>query len=427
MTSDANKGITGIEYNYINQPTKITVGGANSGTIDYVYAADGTKLRKTTSTGLEVDYSGGYVYNNGVLQFFPHPEGYVSVENGNYEYVYNYLDHLGNVRLSYTEDPSNPGQPTIIEENNYYPMGMKHKGYNEVVSPLGNPIAKKWKFQGVEFEEALDIDLYEMEFRNYDPAIGRFISVDPLADQRNWLTPYNFVQNNPISRVDPLGLLDTYGVNDDGNVVWLDDKTYHDDNGNEVDRLYAIDDKNNIVDSESKQEYATATVDSSTEKSFLFDLASDNVGSDFGVTSNLDDALDVFKFSSDNSKVEFGVQGFQLDNGDYSYVVGTSRSDNYALNAYNLGLSGGYTVDNIQFDLHSHTRTAGASGYTTGKPTGDRKRQFGHYNQNGGKLSLHYYIYHTPTNGLYRYGPRDGDQFIGTINESSDFVKKADN
>ena len=55
---------------------------------------------------------GNYVYTgsegNEQLQFFSHPEGYVSAESGGYDYVYQYKDHLGNVRLSYTEDPSNP-------------------------------------------------------------------------------------------------------------------------------------------------------------------------------------------------------------------------------------------------------------------------------------------------------------------------------
>jgi hypothetical protein len=38
--------------------------------------------------------------------------------------------------------------------------------------------------------------------------VSRWLSPDPLADQREWLSPYNFVQNNPLSRVDPDGALD---------------------------------------------------------------------------------------------------------------------------------------------------------------------------------------------------------------------------
>ncbi len=259
--------------------------------------------------------------------------------------------------------------------------------------------------------------------------VSRWMNPDPLADERVWVNPYNFVQNNPIIRIDPSGLLDTYGVNESGDIVWLDDTTYYDENNNEVDRLYAVDENNNIVESNSEQEYATARVEKDGD-SFLKDLASDNTGSDYGVTSSLRDALDVFKFASDNSKVEFGVQGYKLDNGDFSYVVGTSRSDNYAFNGYHLGLSGGYTIENLQFDLHSHTRQAGASGYNRKKPTGDRNRQYGHHTklgESGKNLSLHYYIYHTPSSRLYRYGPLKGDEHLGTIKKPSDFVEKAKN
>lgn len=36
----------------------------------------------------------------------------------------------------------------------------------------------------------------------------RWLSVDPMASQRSWVSPYNFVQNNPINRIDPNGALD---------------------------------------------------------------------------------------------------------------------------------------------------------------------------------------------------------------------------
>jgi hypothetical protein len=36
----------------------------------------------------------------------------------------------------------------------------------------------------------------------------RFVSVDPMKEERIWLNPYNYVQNNPINRIDPNGMLD---------------------------------------------------------------------------------------------------------------------------------------------------------------------------------------------------------------------------
>ena len=53
-----------------------------------------------------------------MLQFFPHAEGYVNVENGkSFNYVINYIDHLGNVRLSYAEVPGTSSLKIIEEKD----------------------------------------------------------------------------------------------------------------------------------------------------------------------------------------------------------------------------------------------------------------------------------------------------------------------
>ena len=207
MVSDANKGITGITYNHLNLPTTI---GTDSGNISYVYDAMGIKLEKTVSVGSSVtSYAGNYVYQNSVLQFMSHPEGYATPNGmGGYDYVYQYKDHLGNIRLSYTDDPSNPGTPTIIEESNYYPFGLKHKGYNGSTSPLGNDVAQKWKFGGKEYEDGFNesIATYDFGARNYDPALGRWMSIDPLTEEMRRHSPYNYAFDNPVYFIDPDGM-----------------------------------------------------------------------------------------------------------------------------------------------------------------------------------------------------------------------------
>ncbi len=162
---------------------------------------------------------------------FNHDEGYVTPKDVNdysagFDYVYNYVDHLGNIRLSYTDadgngsiDPANE----MVEENNYYPFGMKHKGYNGNISSLGNSVAKKFKFQGQELDESLGYNMYEFELRHYDASIGRFMTTDPYEQ---FDSPYVAMGNNPVVSFDPDGGL-CYDAN--GNAVACPDGEEYDE------------------------------------------------------------------------------------------------------------------------------------------------------------------------------------------------------
>ncbi|MGS2764552.1 DUF6443 domain-containing protein [Sinomicrobium sp. M5D2P9] len=208
LKTDAKKGITGITYNHLNLPIRVNFG---SNKIDYIYDALGVKLKKEVSEGSSVtgtEYAGKYIYENGQLQFFNHPEGYVTKENNTYKYVYQYKDHLGNVRLSYANiGTASIPELEIIEENSYYPFGLRHKGYNGQTSSFGNSVAQKWKFGGKELDESLGLGTYDFGARSYDPTIGRWMNIDPKSDDilQVDLTPYNYSWNNPVNISDPDG------------------------------------------------------------------------------------------------------------------------------------------------------------------------------------------------------------------------------
>ena len=203
----------------------------SSGNISYIYDATGVKLKKMVSTITTTNYAGNYVYENDALQFFNQPEGYVepinaSDYNQGFNYVYQYKDQLGNIRLSY-KNISLTSTPSlqIVEENNYYPFGLKHKGYNNVIVGTEN---NHFTYVGQELNESLDYNMLEMDWRHYDPAIGRFVGIDALAENYYSHTPYHYSKNNPIMYSDPTGLyaeaITTWVHNTETDeMLWVDD------------------------------------------------------------------------------------------------------------------------------------------------------------------------------------------------------------
>uniref|UniRef100_UPI002624E5D7 RHS repeat domain-containing protein n=1 Tax=Flavobacterium sp. TaxID=239 RepID=UPI002624E5D7 len=132
-------------------------------------------------------------------------------------YVYNYTDHLGNVRMSYTDN--GVAVPKILEENHYYPFGLKHENYASerfervketngelfVIQPTER---REWqyKYNGKEWQDELGLNFYDYGARNYDAAIGRWMNVDPLAEVSRRFSPYVYALNNPIYFLDPDGM-----------------------------------------------------------------------------------------------------------------------------------------------------------------------------------------------------------------------------
>lgn len=224
MIRDSNKGITSISYNHLNLPVKIDIdNGTETGTITYIYDANGTKLEKKVEkngTTTRTQYVGDFLYektnsSRANLKFFNHPEGYVEPINdqnllAGFDYVYQYKDHLGNIRLSYSDKNNDgdidviPGSAAneIIEEKNYYPFGLEHKGYNNTITGREH----NWDFQGQEHTEDLGLNVHEFRWRIHDPAIGRFWQIDPLAEDFTYNSPYAFSENKVISHFELEGL-----------------------------------------------------------------------------------------------------------------------------------------------------------------------------------------------------------------------------
>jgi RHS repeat-associated protein len=190
-TTDGRTGVT-LTYNHLNLPITASKAGFS---LAYTYDATGQKLRKlNATTSTTTDYVDGIQYTNGGIDFIQTEEGRAVNNSGTYKYEYNLNDHLGNVRYSFD---IYAGAVRKLQEDDYYAFGKRR-----AVTGGGN----NYLYNGKELQD--ELGQYDYGARFYDPVIGRWNVVDPLADHSVDLTPYHFCSNNPMNRIDPDGMCD---------------------------------------------------------------------------------------------------------------------------------------------------------------------------------------------------------------------------
>ncbi len=295
MTKMPDKGITSITYNHLNLPKEI----AQVNNTKYYYRADGVKIRKAFtlnnsegSTVTNSEYLDGFQYvtrsaeiaqafrqtdeatmdarsaseeetfvsrideanavpqpqTTMVLSFFPTAEGFYDVENS--KYIYQYKDHLGNVRLSYAKDPVS-GSIEVLDRNDFYPFGMNFVGYYSVFDAQGSLF--NYKMQEQELQET---GFYAYKWRQYMPDVGRFFNVDPLAEKYTHNSTYAFSENRVIDGRELEGL------------EWKGIHYYNKDGSQKIDYTVNLKIENNSSLTKSEVSNLTQTIVKNTESTF---------------------------------------------------------------------------------------------------------------------------------------------------------------
>jgi RHS repeat-associated protein len=207
MVISADKGMNdSIRYSYLNMPELLDFG--NGEKIKYIYDGNGQKVAKLVMDGNALPgssliYAGNFVYDwNGDLQYILMGEGRIVYEESGFRFEYFMKDHLGNTRATYAQ--AAPGLPQVAEYRHYYPFGMQLEtlGYSS-----GFDLPNNYRYNGKELQTDYGLEWYDYGARFYDPQLGRFHSVDPLAHKPKnvSISPYAYTGNNPISRIDPDG------------------------------------------------------------------------------------------------------------------------------------------------------------------------------------------------------------------------------
>lgn len=179
------------------------------------YCGDNIEIDATLKNGSQVDVeaTNSIIFNkNTTAELGTNSLFRISPANYNPDWIYEYQisDHLGNVRVTYSDlnaDGHIDGNTEIIESFDYYPYGLKMNGSQASKGLLQSPYANSFRYQynGIESVNDFDLDLSMTLYRNLDPTIARWGSIDPKAELLMSWSPYNSMNANPISNIDPNG------------------------------------------------------------------------------------------------------------------------------------------------------------------------------------------------------------------------------
>ena len=132
------------------------------------------------------------IYENGAVSRILTEEGYITFAGTTPAYLYYLKDHQGNNRVVIDQYDS------VKQVNHYYPFGGL---FGDTVQLSNQP----YKYNGKELDRMHGLDLFDYGARHYDAAIGRWGTVDPLAEKYYSISPYVYCAGNPIAYRDENG------------------------------------------------------------------------------------------------------------------------------------------------------------------------------------------------------------------------------
>jgi RHS repeat-associated protein len=128
-------------------------------------------------------------------------EGEINITEPGFVYIYFSNENESRVEVFFDDFEVTHVKSPVIQTDDYYPFGLTYNSYSRE-----NSTPNKFKFQGQEHIDDLNLGWDSFKWRNHQPDIGRFFNVDPLAESFYYNSPYAFSENKVTNHIELEGL-----------------------------------------------------------------------------------------------------------------------------------------------------------------------------------------------------------------------------
>jgi RHS repeat-associated protein len=214
-TSQAEKAEN--EYDVLNRLTKTSMKKAAPGTTSLQlvsttenrYNGNGKRIRKKVTEGSNVKQT-DYYYQDGVVSFTRNISGAKTTQNilgraGNIISTERFQGSYADRFYLYNKDQQGSVMNILDDEGNFM-AGYSYDDFGQTTAYGATSFENEVCYTGGVYDASTS--LYYLNARYYDPADGRFLTIDTYRGEQNepnTLHLYAYCANNPVNFVDPSG------------------------------------------------------------------------------------------------------------------------------------------------------------------------------------------------------------------------------